>query len=95
MRIHCFVQLREAGIVAKLQDLLGNDPRQSFHATRGLVYTGELALASHNLFSASGVSWEADFVVLSTDEDDGHSYARYVGDKGHMGVSFISGSIVG
>ena len=50
---------------------------------------GELALPANNLFSESGSSWETDFVVLSRDEDDGHSYARYVEDEGHIGASHL------
>ena len=69
------VQLREAGVVAKLRDLLGNGPRQRFHGARGLVYMGELDLAPSNVFT-DGECCEVDSVVLSTDEDDGHSYAR-------------------
>ena len=71
------MQLKEAGVVAKLRDLLGNGPRQRFHAARGLVYMGELDLGVCSVFSDSESGGEVDSVVLSSDEDDGHSYARY------------------
>ena len=72
------MQLQEAGIATKLQNLLGNTPRQCFHATRGLVYMGKLDdVGSCSLFSETAACLEVDSVVLSTDEDDGHSYARY------------------
>jgi hypothetical protein len=70
-------QLKEAGMVAKLRDLLGSDARQRYHAARGLVYLGELDLKSTNLFSEYDCCQEVDSVLLSTDESDGHSYARF------------------
>ena len=77
--IYPFFQLREAGIVARLRDLLGNGQRQRYHATRGLVYMGELDLGSNNIFTDNDSSLEVDSVVLSTEDgDNGHSYARYV-----------------
>ena len=64
-------------MVAKLRDLLGSDARQRYHAARGLVYLGELDLKSTNLFSEYDCCQEVDSVLLSTDESDGHSYARF------------------
>ena len=63
-------------MVAKLRDLLGNGARQRYHAVRGLVYMGELDIGTTNLFSSCDSNEEIDSVLLSTDEWDGHSYAR-------------------
>ena len=75
-------QLKEAGIVARLRDLLSNGARQRYHAGRGLVYLGEMNLGTTNLFSEYDSSQEVDSVLLSTDESDGHSYARFVRGRG-------------
>ena len=40
------------------------------------MYLGELNIGSVNLFSESDSAYEVDSVILSTDELDGHSYAR-------------------
>ena len=40
------------------------------------MYLGELDLGSTSLFSEVDSSQEVDSVLLSTDESDGHSYAR-------------------
>ena len=47
-------QLQQSGLVAKLRELLDNGPRQRYHASRGLVYMGELDLGSVSIFDENG-----------------------------------------
>ena len=47
-------QLRQSGLVAKLRELLDNGPRQRYHASRGLVYMGELDLGNVSVFDENG-----------------------------------------
>ena len=72
------VQMLEVGVVEVLQPMLTLGPRQRYHATRSLVYLGQLHLLKGcSLFDNSGVEYELDMSVMVTDSD-GHTYSRYV-----------------
>ena len=63
----------DAGLPGRLRALLESGPRPRFHASRALVYLGELDLGCVSLFESTG--YEMDSVVQASDDDE-HTYAR-------------------
>ena len=56
--------------------MLSKGPRPHYHASRALVYLGQLEhLQGAGLFDPVATGYETDTIIRSTDSD-GHTYAR-------------------
>ncbi len=85
----------EVGVVDVLLPLLTRGPRQFYHATRTLVYLGQLHLLKGcGLFDSSSTDYESDSCVTVIDADR-HSFVRLVvGSSWYRVSTYDIGSVV-